>query len=276
VGERRNPEGTEGRDGRGRGAAGPAVHAGRRRRAAAQCGTVRRGRRTGPAGRGRTRGHPRPLGHRRPGRAGRRVRPSRDRRTDPRGPGVRTAAGRPVAPRGDGVGVSGGHRLFPAGAPGAAGPARSRPGGAAALRAGRGAAGVAEVPAVGTVLTELGKQLAGRWAALLLLPGAWYVCVVTGGVVLGHAHALAPSGAADLRGLAPALGRAAAPACVGRGGGAPAGGRCGTVLIAGAAFTAVAAVAGLAASAVAQGVERVWWSSGEEPVLRRLAARRAR
>ncbi|NEC82183.1 hypothetical protein G3I38_23805, partial [Streptomyces sp. SID7958] len=48
-----------------------------------------------------------------------------------------------------------------------------------------------------TVLTELGKQLAGRWAALLLLPGALYVCVVTGAVVLGHAHALDPSAAAD-------------------------------------------------------------------------------
>ncbi|MFJ9664886.1 hypothetical protein ACIRPP_09710 [Streptomyces sp. NPDC101219] len=112
-----------------------------------------------------------------------------------------------------------------------------------------------------TVLTELGKHLAGRWAALLLLPGALYVCVVTGAVVLGHAHALDPSVAADW------LDRVAV---------APASGRFGTVLIAAAAFTAVAAAAGLAASAVARGAEWVWWASGEEPVLRRLAARRTR
>ncbi|CAL9346912.1 hypothetical protein [Streptomyces sp. enrichment culture] len=112
-----------------------------------------------------------------------------------------------------------------------------------------------------TLLAELGKHLAGRWAALLLLPGAFYVCAVTAAVVLGHAHALDPAVPAAW------LDRVAL---------APASGRFGTVLIAAAAFTAVAAVAGLAASAVAQGVEWVWWSSGEEPVLRRLAARRAR
>lgn len=112
-----------------------------------------------------------------------------------------------------------------------------------------------------TVLTELGKQLAGRWAALLLLPGAFYVCAGTVAVLLGHSHALDPGA------LTAWLDQVAV---------APASGRFGTVLIAAAAFTAVAAAAGLAASATAQAVEWVWWSSGEEPVLRRLAARRAR
>lgn len=112
-----------------------------------------------------------------------------------------------------------------------------------------------------TVLAELGRQLAGRWAALLVLPGALYVAAVTAAAVLGHAHAV------DLAAAARWLDGVAA---------APAGGRLGSVLIAAAAVTAASAGAGLAASAVAEAVERVWWAAGGAPVLRRLAARRAR
>ncbi|MET9734394.1 hypothetical protein ABZZ79_28295 [Streptomyces sp. NPDC006458] len=111
------------------------------------------------------------------------------------------------------------------------------------------------------VLAELGKQLAGRWAVLLLLPGAFYVCAATVAVLLGHGHAFDPGP------LTAWLDSVAA---------APASGRFGTVLIGAAAFTAAAAAAGLGASAAAQLVERVWWASGEEPGLRRLTARRRR
>ncbi|MGC0334028.1 hypothetical protein RKD23_007018 [Streptomyces sp. SAI-170] len=109
------------------------------------------------------------------------------------------------------------------------------------------------------VLAELGKQLAGRWAMLLLLPGAFYVCTAAVAVLLGQGHAFDPGP------LTAWLDSVAA---------APASGRFGTVLIGAAAFTAAAAAAGLGASAAAQLVERVWWASGEEPVLRRLTARR--
>ncbi|MFI9150094.1 hypothetical protein [Streptomyces sp. NPDC053367] len=111
------------------------------------------------------------------------------------------------------------------------------------------------------VLAELGRQLAGRWATLLLLPGAFYVCTAAVAVLLGHGHAF------ELGPLTAWLDSVAA---------APASGRFGTVLIGAAAFTAAAAAAGLGASAAARLVERVWWASGEEPVLRRLTARRRR
>ncbi|MFC9855867.1 hypothetical protein [Streptomyces prasinus] len=39
-------------------------------------------------------------------------------------------------------------------------------------------------------LTELGRNLAGRWAAVLALPAAVFVAVVTAAVVLGPSHAL--------------------------------------------------------------------------------------
>ncbi|MFG2883594.1 hypothetical protein ACGFYV_15045 [Streptomyces sp. NPDC048297] len=110
-----------------------------------------------------------------------------------------------------------------------------------------------------TVLSELGKQVAGRWVALLVLPGACYVITVTVAVLLGQRHALDPGV------LTAWLDTVAV---------APASGRFGTVLIAAAAFTAASAATGLAASAAAQLVERVWWASGEEPVLRALAASR--
>ncbi|WP_432026138.1 hypothetical protein [Streptomyces sp. 1222.5] len=112
-----------------------------------------------------------------------------------------------------------------------------------------------------TVLAELGKQMAGRWAALLVLPGAFYVSTAAVAVLLGHGHAL------DAGVLAAWLDSVAA---------APASGRFGTVLIGAAGFTAVSAAAGLAAAAAAQLVERVWWASGEEPLLRTLAASRGR
>ncbi|MFE5213819.1 MULTISPECIES: hypothetical protein [unclassified Streptomyces] len=112
-----------------------------------------------------------------------------------------------------------------------------------------------------TVLAELGKQMAGRWAALLVLPGAFYVSTAAVAVLLGHGHALDPGvPAAWLDSVAAA----------------PASGRLGTVLIGAAGFTAASAAAGLAASAAAQLVERLWWASGEEPLLRRLAAARGR
>ncbi|MEC3997999.1 hypothetical protein VSR01_32740 [Actinacidiphila sp. DG2A-62] len=110
------------------------------------------------------------------------------------------------------------------------------------------------------VLAELGRQLAGRWAALLLLPGALYVSALTAAVVLGQRHALDPRPLTDwLDSVA----------------GAPASGRAGTVLIAAAGFTAASAAAGLVASAAARLVERVWWASGRERLLRPFAERRA-
>jgi hypothetical protein len=112
-----------------------------------------------------------------------------------------------------------------------------------------------------TVLSELGKQLAGRWVALLVLPGAFYVVTATVAVLLGQRHALDPTV------LTAWLDSVAVT---------PASGRFGTVLIAAAGFTAASAAAGLAASAAAQLVERVWWASGEEPLLRRPAASRRR
>jgi hypothetical protein len=113
---------------------------------------------------------------------------------------------------------------------------------------------------VSAVLAELGRQLAGRWAALLLLPGALYVSALTAAVVLGQRHALDPRPLTDwLDSVA----------------GAPASGRAGTVLIAAAGFTAASAAAGLAASAAARLVERVWWASGRERLLRPFAERRA-
>ncbi|MFF7145675.1 hypothetical protein [Streptomyces sp. SID2888] len=111
------------------------------------------------------------------------------------------------------------------------------------------------------VLAELGRQLAGRWAALLLLPGALYMCTATVAVLLGQGDAL---GFGRLGGWLDSV--AAAPAS----------GRFGTVLIAAAGFTAASAAAGAAASGAAQLVERVWWASGEEPLLRLLTARRSR
>ncbi|MEU9247787.1 hypothetical protein [Streptomyces sp. NPDC048385] len=41
---------------------------------------------------------------------------------------------------------------------------------------------------VGSLLGDLGKNLAERWLSLLVLPGALYLAVATGGHVLGHAH----------------------------------------------------------------------------------------
>jgi hypothetical protein len=43
---------------------------------------------------------------------------------------------------------------------------------------------------MGAVLGELGKKLAERWLSLLVLPGAFYLAVVTAARVLGHRHAL--------------------------------------------------------------------------------------
>ncbi|GAA4935798.1 hypothetical protein ACFPM3_06025 [Streptomyces coeruleoprunus] len=111
------------------------------------------------------------------------------------------------------------------------------------------------------ILAELGKQVAGRWAALLLLPGACYVIAVVVAVLLGHGDALDP------RPLAAWLDRVAA---------APASGRFGTVLIAAMGFTAASAAAGVAASAAALLVEWTWGAAGDEPVLRRFARRRGR
>ncbi|MGW0292053.1 hypothetical protein [Streptomyces tuirus] len=111
------------------------------------------------------------------------------------------------------------------------------------------------------VLAELGKQVAGRWAALLMLPGACYVIAIVVAVLLGHDNALDP------RPLATWLDQVAA---------APASGRFGTVLIGAMVFTAASAAAGVGASAVAQLVESVWAASGGEPVLRRFARRRSR
>jgi hypothetical protein len=43
---------------------------------------------------------------------------------------------------------------------------------------------------MGAILGELGKKLAERWLTLLVLPGAFYLAVVTVARVLGHRHAL--------------------------------------------------------------------------------------
>jgi hypothetical protein len=43
---------------------------------------------------------------------------------------------------------------------------------------------------VTTFLTELGKNLATRWASALALPAAVFVALVSVAVLLGHSHAL--------------------------------------------------------------------------------------
>jgi hypothetical protein len=129
------------------------------------------------------------------------------------------------------------------------------------VRAGRETADLAQVPAVSVALVELGRQLAGLWPALLLLPGALYVGAVAVAVLLGQGDALDPAPLSDW------LDSVAA---------APASGRFGSVLIGAAAGTGAAAAAGLAASAAAQVVERIWWASGTGPLLRGLTAWRRR
>ncbi|MGW4202128.1 hypothetical protein [Streptomyces sp. NPDC004726] len=111
------------------------------------------------------------------------------------------------------------------------------------------------------VLAELGRQVAGRWATVLLLPGAFYICAAVVAAVLGHGHALDPGP------LRTWLDSVAA---------APAGGRAGSVLIAAVAFTAASAAAGMAASAGELLVERLWSASGREPLLRRFTSARRR
>ncbi len=110
-------------------------------------------------------------------------------------------------------------------------------------------------------LAELGRQLAGRWVALVVAPGALYVTAATVAALLGQGRAL------DLGTLHARLDAAAAQ---------PASARGGTVLLVLVGFLAASAAAGLTAGAAGLLIQRLWSAAGRAPVLRRLAAERRR
>ncbi|WP_049575701.1 hypothetical protein [Streptomyces sp. SBT349] len=112
---------------------------------------------------------------------------------------------------------------------------------------------------MGGLLSELGKQLAERWMALLVLPGALFVAVLASAHALGHTH---PFDADRLANRLDAW--AAAPRLDTTGG---------LVLLLLAVLLA-AAGAGLAAQALGSAAERAWLTTGTAP--RRLTARRLR
>ncbi|MFH8569154.1 hypothetical protein [Streptomyces sp. NPDC017993] len=121
---------------------------------------------------------------------------------------------------------------------------------------------------MGGLLGELGKKLAERWLALLVLPGALYLAVTAAGHTLGHGAAL------DLGRLTRAISDAARAPQVTTVGGQ-------VVLLT--AVLAGAAAAGLAAQCLGSAVERValatgwgaWpWPFGE--LAERCVARRQR
>ncbi|HWD04825.1 MAG TPA: hypothetical protein VG674_20485 [Amycolatopsis sp.] len=103
-------------------------------------------------------------------------------------------------------------------------------------------------------LTELGKTLAGRWAAALALPAAVFVAVAVVGVVLGPAHAL-DAGLLRSRVLVVSTGPA--------------------LLWAAAGFVAATAVVGLAATALGGAVVATW-GAGDSGLGRPFTALRRR
>lgn len=106
-------------------------------------------------------------------------------------------------------------------------------------------------------LTELGKHLAARWAAVLMLPGAVFAGAVVVASVLGHGHAL---DAGLLRTRAEAWASASG----------------GAVAVAVVALVVVATAAGCAAVAIGRAVVASWGFTGAGPVLRPLVALRRR
>lgn len=115
---------------------------------------------------------------------------------------------------------------------------------------------------MGGFLGELGKKLAERWLALLILPGALYLAVATTASVLGHVHAL------DLhRLITQVTAWAKTPVATTLGG---------QVVVA-AAILAGAAAIGLIAQTLGSGIERLTlaagWRTWPRP-LRALAQRR--
>ncbi|MFH9893049.1 hypothetical protein ACH4OQ_11955 [Streptomyces luteogriseus] len=108
-------------------------------------------------------------------------------------------------------------------------------------------------------LGELGRKLAERWVALLLLPGVLYVAVVTAASVLGQGRALDPRGlSAWIDGLAAARGA----------------GQVGIVVLVAAGALAAATGAGLSAAALGEGVALLWAAQGRRGPGRWLAERR--
>ncbi|MBB4717699.1 hypothetical protein [Streptomyces luteogriseus] len=108
-------------------------------------------------------------------------------------------------------------------------------------------------------LGELGRKLAERWVALLLLPGVLYVAVVTAASVLGQGRAL------DLRGLSAWVDGLAA---------ARGAGQVGIVVLVAAGALAAATGAGLSAAALGEGVALLWAAEGRRGPGRWLAERR--
>ncbi|MEV6824114.1 hypothetical protein [Amycolatopsis sp. NPDC051102] len=104
-------------------------------------------------------------------------------------------------------------------------------------------------------LTELGKNLAGRWAAALAVPAAVFVAVVVVAVVLGPAHAL---DFALLRSRVTTV--STGPALV----------------WAGAGFLAATTLAGLAVTALGGAVVTAWGAAGTGPGRPFAALRRRR
>ena len=104
-------------------------------------------------------------------------------------------------------------------------------------------------------LTELGKNLAGRWAAALAVPAAVFVAVVVVAVVLGPAHAL---DFALLRSRVTTV--STGPALV----------------WAGVGFLAATTLAGLAVTALGGAVVTAWGAAGTGPGRPFTALRRRR
>ncbi|RKN08629.1 hypothetical protein [Streptomyces radicis] len=112
---------------------------------------------------------------------------------------------------------------------------------------------------MGSLLGELGKQLAERWMALLVLPGALLVATLTAAWELGHAHALDAARLGDRLDAWAASPRLDSPGGVA------------LVLL---AVGLAAAGAGLAAQGLGSAIERAWLTTGTRP--RRLTEARRR
>ncbi|MET9618602.1 hypothetical protein [Kitasatospora indigofera] len=100
------------------------------------------------------------------------------------------------------------------------------------------------------LLAQLGKSLAERWIALLVLPGLLWIAAATCAYRLGHAHALDP------RWLAAWLDRIAA---------VPPARRTTVLVLFAAGAVPASAGAGLAAGALGGVLERLWTASGAHP-----------
>ncbi|WP_149182138.1 hypothetical protein [Streptomyces sp. TRM49041] len=112
-----------------------------------------------------------------------------------------------------------------------------------------------------TLLSELGKKLAERWVALLVLPGLLYVGVAGAALRLGHSQAL------DVGELGRWITARASD---------PASHNAGVIVLLLAATLIAAAGAGLAAAALGRLVHGLWTLSGSRPPLRVLARWRKR